>query len=150
MLKSDTQLHLLTPYRFEWNKRIVEKKFVGGLLGHWAFWTKNAVALLKEIKSMRAEDVQTLLSKGVCITDVNAAVFDPANNFHGCITGINEILKRQGLLPTNYCLDQKETLSPGQAAEIDRVYAAYSDLHDDHFVKDNLSTWLSPKNVHHA
>jgi len=141
---------LLTPYRVDCRGKIVEKRFVGGLLGHWAFWTRKAVALLDEVKKLKPEGVQDMLANGVRITDVNAAVFDPSNNFHGCIAGINEILRRQGLLPTNYCLLEKETLSPGQAAEIDRVHDAYPDLHDDHFIQENLSTWLSPKNAYHA
>ena len=134
---------LLTPYRFEVNGKKIEKSFVGGLLGHWAFWTKPAVELLAQIKTMAPGALQTMLTKGIEITDVNAAVFDPAHQFHGCISGINEILRRQGLLRTNLCLSEKETLSPGQEAEIDRVYRAYSHLHDDQFIKDNLTHWLS-------
>lgn len=134
---------LLTPYRFETNGKSVEKRFVGGLLGHWAFWTRNAVALLGKIKKMDPNDIPELLTQGIQITDANAAVFDPANHFHGCVTGINEILRRQGLLSTNLCLEEKETLSQGQSAEIDRVYRAYKDMHDDQFVKENLKRWLS-------
>lgn len=133
---------LLTSYRFERNGKVVEKRFVGGLLGHWAFWTKRAVTLLEEIKHLDAKGISEMLARGIQITDANAAVFDPTNHFHGCITGINEILRRQGLLTTNLCLDEKETLSPGQAAEIDRVYRAYEYMHDDQFVKDNLQRWL--------
>lgn len=133
---------LLTPYRFEHNGRVVEKKFVGGLLGHWAFWTKKAVELLEQIKDIDPKLMGTMLARGIEITDANAAVFDPANNYHGCITGINEVLRRQGLLRTNLCLEEKEHLSPGQAEEIDRVYKAYPHLHDDAFVKENLKRWL--------
>lgn len=134
---------LLTTYRFERDGKWVEKKFVGGLLGHWAFWTKNAVSLLDEIKRIRPEEIPEMLTRGIRITDANAAVFDPSNHFHGCVTGINEILRRQGLLSTNLCLEEKETLSPGQSAEIDRVYSIYKELHDDAFVKTNLQRWLS-------
>ena len=84
-----------------------------------------------------------MLSKGIEITDSNAAAFDPANHYHGCISGINEILRRQGLLATNLCLSEKETLSPGQASEIDRVYRSYPHLHDDQFVTSHVKSWLS-------
>lgn len=134
---------LLTPYRFERNGQLIEKNFVGGLLGHWAFWTKSAVELLDQIKSLDPKDIRAMLAKGIEITDVNAAVFDPSHHYHGCISGINEILRRQGLLKTNLCLNEKETLSPGQAEEIDRVYTTYKHLHDDAFIRDNLKSWLS-------
>ncbi|HEY5919963.1 MAG TPA: dihydrodipicolinate synthase family protein [Chryseolinea sp.] len=134
---------LLTPYRFESNGKLVEKKFVGGLLGHWAFWTKKAVDLLDQIKDMDPKSVGSMLARGIEITDSNAAVFDPMNEYHGCISGINEVLRRQGLLKTNLCLEEKEHLSPGQAEEIDRVYRAYPHLHDDSFVKERLESWLA-------
>ncbi len=134
---------LLTPYHFKHEGKVIEKRFVGGLLGHWAFWTKNAVALLDEIKTIEPKDVQRMLCKGIEITDANAAVFDPGHNYHGCISGINEILRRQGLLQTNLCLSERESLSPGQAEELDRIYRNYENLHDDQFVKDNLKNWLS-------
>jgi hypothetical protein len=134
---------LLTPYRFEHNGKIVVKKFVGGLLGHWAFWTRKAVELLDQLKSIEPHAMSAMLARGIEITDANAAVFDPANDYHGCITGINEVLRRQGLLRTNLCLEEKEHLSPGQAEEIDRVHKTYPHLHDDSFVKENLARWLS-------
>lgn len=132
---------LLTPYRVPVNNKIVEKKFVGGLLGHWAVWTSKAVALLKEIKECvnnNYKDSQELLSKGVEITDMNAAIFDTKNNFHGCIPGIHEVLRRQGILEGIWCLNAKEKLSQGQAEEIDRVCKSYSHLTDDMFVKNFL------------
>ena len=134
---------LLTPYRFTHDGIVIEKRFTGGLLGHWAFWTHKAVALLKEIHQLSPERITGLLTKGIAITDANAAVFDPANAFHGCISGINEVLRRQGLLPTNLCLVDSEKLSPGQSQEINRVHQAYPELHDDEFVSANLDRWLS-------
>jgi hypothetical protein len=134
---------LLTPYRFESNGKVVEKKFVGGLLGHWAFWTKKAVDLLDQVKDMDPKSTGNMLARGIEITDSNAAVFDPMNEYHGCVSGINEVLRRQGLLKTNLCLEEKEHLSPGQAEEIDRVYRAYPHLHDDSFVKEHLGSWLA-------
>ncbi|MDO9552795.1 dihydrodipicolinate synthase family protein [Rhodonellum sp.] len=131
---------LLTPYVFTINGETYQKEFVGGLLGHWAVWTHKAVALLEEIKTLKAGgNVQALLAKGVSITDVNAAIFDPAHHFHGCIPGIHEVLRRQGLLEGIWCLNPKEVLSDGQAEELDRVYAAYPELNDDDFVSEFLS-----------
>jgi hypothetical protein len=129
---------LLTTYRFDVNGKIIEKGFAGGLLGHWAVWTHKVVELMEDIKSVRKEKddkkFAELLTTGIAITDVNAAIFDPSNNFHGCIPGIHEILRRQGLLEGRWCLNPDEELSPGQMEEIDRVYAAYPDLNDDVFV----------------
>ena len=137
---------LLTPYRFEVNGQIVEKRFVGGLLGHWAVWTEKAVQLLKTIKASLAEgDKQTpeLLSANIQVTDMNAAIFDPANDFHGCITGVHEVLRRQGLMEGIWTLNPKETLSPGQYEDITRVTKAYPHLVDDEFVAALLEKEVS-------
>jgi hypothetical protein len=129
---------LLTAYRFNVGEKVVEKRFVGGLLGHWAVWTGAAVKLLARIKQSVNDnsEISELLSIGIKVTDMNAAVFDSANAFHGCIPGIHEILRRQGLLEGIWCLNPEEKLSKGQMEEIDRVYAAYADLTDDELVKD--------------
>lgn len=130
---------LLTPYQFQIGSKVVEKRFVGGLLGHWAVWTKAAVNLFKEIKESEqadAEVVKELLAAGVHITDMNAAIFDPANSFRGCIAGIHEVLRRQGLLEGIWCLNPEERLSPGQEEEIDRVCKNYPQFTDDNFVKE--------------
>ena len=131
---------LVTPFRFTVNGKLVEKKFVGGLLGHWAVWTKSAVELLQKIKLQQTnnESVQKLLSEGVKITDMNAAIFDVTNAFHGCIPGIHEVLRRQGLLDGTWCLNPKEQLSQGQMEEIDRVIQSYPEYVDDDFVKEFL------------
>lgn len=132
---------LLTKYSFDVNGKVVSKEFVGGLLGHWAVWTKRAVELLEEIKSCRSRNYEgsaELLTKGIYVTDMNAAIFDPAHNFHGCIPGIHEVLRRQGLLEGRWCLNPNEELSPGQMEEIDRVCRAYPELTDDQFIKDQL------------
>lgn len=137
---------LLTTYRFIVDGKPVEKRIVGGLLGHWAVWTKKAVELLQEIKDAlnRRETIPAeLLTRGMEITDANAALFDPAHDFKGCIPGIHEVLRRQGLLEGIWCLDPDERLSPGQLAEIDRVCRDYPHLNDDDFVKRHLSEWLS-------
>jgi len=127
---------LLTTFDFGGQKL----RIAGGLLGHWAVWTRRAVELLNRVKNARASD--ELLALGVQITDSNAAFFDAANRFHGCIAGLHEVLRRQGLLAGRWCLDPNEDLSPGQAEEIDRVYAAYPHLNDDEFVRENLDNWL--------
>jgi hypothetical protein len=129
---------LLTPYQFMVNGGKVEKAFVGGLLGHWAVWTQQAVELFKEVKTCIASDyagVEKLLAKGVEVTDMNAVIFDARNAFKGCIPGIHEVLRRQGLLQAGFCLNAEEVLSGGQAEEIDRICETYGHLTDDEFVQ---------------
>ncbi|HEY8548463.1 MAG TPA: dihydrodipicolinate synthase family protein [Vicinamibacterales bacterium] len=135
---------LVTPFRFRRGGEIVERRVVGGLLGHWAVWTRGAVQLLADCHRAAESNCvpAELLKRGVEITDANAAFFDAANGFAGCIAGIHEVLRRQGLLTTIRCLDPHETLSPGQAEEIDRVCRAYPHLADDEFVAAHLEEWL--------
>ncbi len=118
----------------------------GGLLGHWAVWTKRAVELLDEIKACKHDGGNAafeLLARSAEVTDANAALFDVKHQFAGCIAGLHEILRRQGLMTGRWCLDPREDLSPGQMEEIDRVCASYPQLNDDEFVEENLSRWLS-------
>jgi len=132
---------LLTTYQFKVNGELVEKRFVGGLLGHWAVWTKKATELLNEIKQCIAGNysgMEKLLTKGIEVTDINAVIFDAKNSYHGCIPGIHEILRRQGLLAGRWCLDPDEELSAGQMEEIDRIYTSYPSYNDDEFVKKFL------------
>jgi len=138
---------LLTTYEFTVNGKKVTKGISGGLLGHWAVWTRNAVALLEEIKEIRKSPTisPVWLKRNIEVTDANAAFFDAHNQFKGCIPGIHEVLRRQGLLQGTWCLDPLEVLSNGQMEEIDRVYLDYPHLHDDEFIKANLSTWLENK-----
>jgi dihydrodipicolinate synthase/N-acetylneuraminate lyase len=120
-------------------------RFVGGLLGQWAVWTRRAVELLDAVKRCRRDggtSALDLLALGQQLTDVNAAFFDARNAFRGCIPGIHEVLRRQGLVASRACLDPHEDLSPGQEAEIDRVLAAYPHLADDTFVRENRDRWL--------
>ncbi|OUM93808.1 MAG: dihydrodipicolinate synthase family protein [Thermobacillus sp. ZCTH02-B1] len=135
---------LLTTFEFDANGVKVRKSIVGGLLGHWAVWTKKAVELLEEIKRVRGRDEipSELLTRAAQVTDANAAFFDPAHGFAGCIPGIHEVLRRQGLMRGIWCLNPHETLSPGQAEEIDRVCRAYPHLNDDDFVAAHLGEWL--------
>jgi dihydrodipicolinate synthase/N-acetylneuraminate lyase len=120
-------------------------RFVGGLLGHWAVWTRRAVETLERVHQVVRSDGPVpaeLLRLAVETTDANAAIFDPANRFAGCIPGIHEILRRQGLMAGRWTLDPAEDVSPGQLAELDRVHAAYPQLNDDEFVAANLDAWL--------
>jgi hypothetical protein len=136
---------LLTPFRFRTGGRTVEGRIVGGLLGHWAVWTRKAVELLERCHAVAREGAPIpadLLRLGVEVTDSNAAFFDAANGFAGCIAGLHEVLRRQGLLEGIWCLDPDETLGPGQRGEIDRVYAAYPHLNDDEFVRAHRDAWL--------
>jgi dihydrodipicolinate synthase/N-acetylneuraminate lyase len=115
---------------------------VGGLLGHWAVWTETAVSHFALAKKNSGPIPRALLTLAQQITDANSAIFDPAHNFQGCIPGIHEILRRQGLLEGRWCLDPEEELSPGQSAELDRVCGSYPHLRDDEFVQEHLDEWL--------
>jgi dihydrodipicolinate synthase/N-acetylneuraminate lyase len=129
---------LLTTYEFG-EKRV---RFSGGLLGHWAVWTKKAVAHLGAARQQVSDISADLLTLAQQITDANAALFDPVHNFHGCVPGIHEILRRQGFLEGRWCLDPHEDLSTGQAEEIDRVCKLYHHLQDDEFVHAHLDEWM--------
>lgn len=137
-------IDLLTEFRFgqEQNGTL---HFVGGLLGHWAAWTQKAAELLTRCQEARENGAITpeLLTLAAQVTDSNAALFDTANAFAGCIAGIHEVLVRQGLMASRRTLDPEENLSPGQMEEIDRVYALYPHLNDDAFVAEHLDEWLS-------
>ena len=135
---------LLTTWEFSRHGRPVQRRIAGGLLAHWGVWTRRAVEQLERIKEARSgsELAADWLAEAVAVTDMNAAVFDAANGFRGCIPGILEVLRRQGLAPSACCLDPHETLSPGQAEELDRVTAAYPQLVDDDFVAAHRDRWL--------
>ncbi len=131
---------LLTPFRFEDHGKQTVKYFAGGLLGHWCVWTRKVVELFHTIKACQGKDSipSELLTLGAQITDCNGAFFDVANDFRGCIAGVHEILRRQGLMDGIWCLNPEETLSQGQLQEIDRVCRMYPRLNDDEFVRDFL------------
>lgn len=140
-------MDLLTPFSFRVNGQWKELHIVGGLLGHWAVWTKRAVELLSACSALAlaAEPLPpSMLKKSASVTDCNAAFFDTANQFAGCIAGLHEVLRRQSLLEGIWCLDPQESLSPGQKEEIDRVYQAYPELNDDEFVLRGRDAWLRP------
>ncbi len=137
-------IDLISEYTFEKDGKVYKKRFVGGLLGHWSVWTRTAVSLFEKCKALHGcEKIPAeILRLANEVTDTNAAFFDTAHGFAGCIAGLHEVLRRQGLMKGIWCLNPKETLSEGQMEEIDRVYAAYPHLNDDAFVKENLSRWL--------
>ncbi len=138
-------LDLLTPFTLMRAGQPITLRFRGGLLGHWSVWTAKAVQLLARcqaaVRDGHAIDAD-LLALDSRVTDCNAAFFDVANDFRGCIAGCHEVLRRQGLLQGTWCLDPEEGMSPGQAAQIDRVCAAHADLADDDFVSSGLARWL--------
>ncbi|MGH3730044.1 MAG: dihydrodipicolinate synthase family protein [Micromonosporaceae bacterium] len=139
-------LDLVTPHRVSAADGPVDVPFVGGLLGQWAVWVRRAVELHAAAAAARAGDdaaLRRLVALDPQLTDANSAIFDAANGFRGCIPGIHEVLRRQGLLAGRWCLDPDEGLSDGQLAEIDRVWQAYPHLCDDEFVAANLDRWLS-------
>ena len=140
-------IDLLTEFVVPVAKGEVRLRFAGGLLGHWSCWTSKAVELLDECQRVRAGNCipPPLLALAAQITDCNAAIFDAANGFAGCIAGIHEVLRRQRLLEGIWCLDPNETLSPGQREEIERVYRAYPHLNDDAFVAAHRDEWLSDR-----
>jgi dihydrodipicolinate synthase/N-acetylneuraminate lyase len=133
-------LDLAVPFAVKRGAEEVRVRIRGGLLGHWSVWTRTAVSLLKRIQEGPIDE--NLLALDARVTDCNSAFFDVAHDFAGCIPGCHEVLRRQGLLEGTWCLDPRETLSPGQAEEIDRVYREHGDLSDDAFVRANLERWL--------
>lgn len=141
---------LLTSFDVGIDGELRHRRIVGGLLGHWAVWTRTAVLLADRARRALAGDdaeLRTLLGEGAAVTEANAAVFDSAvfdsaGGFAGCIPGVHEVLRRQGLLSGTWCLDPDETLSPGQAEAIDAVYRNYPWLTDDAFVAEHLDEWL--------
>jgi len=137
-------LDLVTPFVVRRDDADVTLRIEGGLLGHWSVWTQRAVELLQRIHAARERGHidDALLALDSQVTDCNAALFDVANNFRGCIAGCHEVLRRQGLLEGIWCLDPTEGLSPGQGEDLDRVHAAYPHLHDDAFVREHLPRWL--------
>lgn len=133
---------LITPFKVR-NKKI---RISGGLLGHWAFWTKRTVEIFNTVRKIAKSNQSIppyILTLAAEITDANGAIFDAKNNFAGCIPGINEVLRRSGLLEGNWCLNKKEKLSPRQKEEIDRIYNVYPHLRDDKFIEKNLDKIFS-------
>jgi hypothetical protein len=140
-------MDLVMPHVFRIAQRTETRRIVGGLLGHWAVWTRRASELLQECHAVACDEKnipKSLIKRSVEITDCNAAFFDAAGQFAGCIAGLHEVLRRQRLLEGIWCLDPNENLSARQLAEIDRVYDAYPHLNDDDFVREGRDEWLRP------
>jgi hypothetical protein len=138
-------LDLMLPFDLRDRGVTTRAYFRGGLLGHWSVWTATAIRQFEMCRAARGNDTlpADLLALDARVTDCNSAFFDVANNFHGCIAGCHEILRRQGLMENIRCLDPAEGLSPGQMAEIDRVCREHADLSDDAFVASLLQKWLA-------
>ena len=138
-------LDLALPFAMPRDGATVTIRIKGGLLGHWSVWTRRAVEQLERIHAAVAAGRidNDLLALDSQVTDCNSAFFDVAHNFHGCIAGCHEVLRRQGLFEGIWCLDPAEGLSPGQAEEISRVHAAYPHLNDDAFVAAHRERWLA-------
>lgn len=138
-------LDLAIPFLNKRNGKEIVTRIRGGLLGHWSVWTAKAVEIFNRIKNETKHEqiAANLLVLDSAVTDCNSAFFDVKNNFFGCIAGCHEVLSRQGLMEGIWCLDPNETLGPGQAEEIDRVYRSYPELNDDEFVRENLERWLT-------
>ncbi len=138
-------LDLLQPFTLRRDGEDVTVQIVGGLLGHWSVWTRRAVQLFDRLRATASADAvpRELLALDSQVTDANRAVYDAVNDFAGCIPGVHEVLRRQGLLEGVWCLDESETLSPGQHEDITRVIAAYPHLTDDDFVTEHRDAWLS-------
>jgi hypothetical protein len=138
-------LDLMLPFDLRDKGVTTRTYFKGGLLGHWSVWTAVAIRQFEICRAARgkASVPADLLALDARVTDCNSAFFDVANNFHGCIAGCHEVLRRQGLMQGLWCLDPAEGLSPGQMLEIDRVCREHADLSDDDFVAANLQKWLA-------
>ena len=137
---------LVTRFRLSGEAAPLPSRIVGGLLGHWAVWTRRSVEHFREARRIANRDLpvpQQYLELAQQVTDANGALFDAANGYAGCIAGLHEVLRRQGLLEGVWLLDPDEGLSPWQIEEIDRVYRAYPHLNDDPFVAQRLDAWLA-------
>jgi hypothetical protein len=138
-------IDLLTPFPVAAGGGTETRRVVGGLLGQWAVWTRRAVELLGEARAaVRGGALDPRwLATAAALTDANGALFDPHHGFAGCLPGIHEVLRRQGLLRGTWTLDPRERLSPGQSEEIDRVLRTYPELTDDAFVAERRDAWLA-------
>ena len=138
-------LDLMLPFDLRDKGITTRAYFRGGLLGHWSVWTASAIKQFEMCRAARGKPTlpADLLALDARVTDCNSAFFDVANNFHGCIAGCHEILRRQGLMQGIWCLDPAEGLSPGQMEQIDRVCNEHADLSDDDFVAARLERWLA-------
>ncbi len=136
-------IDLLTQYKFEKDGKTIIKGFDGGLLGHWSVWTKKAVEIFEKTQVEKKSGLISaeMLTLAAEVTDTNSAFFDTAHNFNGCIAGLHEILRRQGLMKNIYCLNPDETLSEGQLDELNRIQDMYCYLSDDEFIKQHIDEW---------
>lgn len=136
-------IDLLTKFKFNENGKTYTKCFDGGLLGHWTMWTHNVVEMFGKIRQEREKDAISpeFLSLAAQVTDANGVFFDAKNGFAGCIPGVHEVLRRQGLMENILCLNPNEVLSEGQSEEIDRIMQSYPYLTDDEFINNHIDEW---------
>lgn len=127
-----------------------EVRFVGGLLGQWAVWTRRAVSTLAMVKRARKgglvpAEMRELFEEAGEMTEANAVIFDATNDFKGSIAGIGEVLRRQGLTANSKTLESRDSLSPGQSREIEEMLIRHPSLHteDDEMIRQRLDQWLA-------
>jgi hypothetical protein len=136
---------LITPYRRQVCGQEREVRATGGLLGQWAVGARAAVDVVARVaQAMASGAVPTsILRSAAEFVDVNAAVFDVDHDFAGCVAGVNEVLRQQGLVPTVRCLGKRDILSPGQAEQIAQVRERYPNVLDEEFVATHRDDWLA-------
>jgi hypothetical protein len=142
-------MDLLTPYVFSVDGELREIRMRGGLLGHWAVWTREGGPTAGRMQNGGSRRCWIDPERTAATQCRESLTRMPRSSIQritspAALSGLNEVLQRQGLLDGIWCLDPDESLSPGQKAEIDRVYAAYPHLNDDEFVRAGLDEWLSP------
>lgn len=136
---------LVTPTRATVGGQEREVRARGGLLGQWAVGARAAARLRRH--AVGEADAGTVsaptLAAATDLVEINAAVFDVVGDFAGCVAGVNEVLRQQGLLSTSLCLTDRERLSPGQEQLIAGVLARFPDLLDADFVAERRDEWLA-------
>jgi hypothetical protein len=133
---------LITPYRRRIGAEVREIRATGGLLGQWAVGARAAVELVERVvEETRAGSISHgLLTIASDLVDANAAVFDADHNFAGCVAGVNEVLRQQGLVATARCLGASR-LSPGQSENIAVARLRHRWLFDEIFILENARKW---------
>lgn len=134
---------LVTPHRLAvaGTTRVIHCR--GGLLGQFAVGTRAAVQLTAAACGVNGVVPAELLAQGAALTAANAAIFDVRNGFAGCVAGVNEVLRQQGLAASALCLSDHERLSTGQRRLIEQARADYPELLDEEFIAENRDRWFS-------
>lgn len=135
---------LVTPYRAGAGPAAREIRATGGLLGQWAVGT-HAMRGIVDRACAAVDDGQVpvdLLRAASSLVEINAAVFDVTGGLLGCVAGVNEVLRQQGLIPTAVTLGP-DHLSPGQAGLIAEARARHPVLFDEDFIASRRDAWLA-------